>query len=492
MKTNMKTKEMTELQRNNKTAMLTHFISFLVMITFILLQVVGGYSTLSYAAFLTAVGFLPVAGEYFFWKRNKETVMIKHLVAIGFAIFYTICLFTATINLVFVFVVPMIFVVTIFNDIRYLLLINAGTILESILIVALGAKEGKFGYQGMESAIIQIVVMIIVGAYSIITTKTLKENSEQRVEDITRSQKKTEELLKANSELSEKLTVGIGNINEKLDRLSAASKLTSHAMEELSSGAHDTAKSVQDQRIQTESIQIKVDEVSNAAAEIDENMQHTLKALEDGNRDVASLVTEVETSVANGTVVTEKLEALNHYMEEMNTIVELIGGITSQTSLLALNASIEAARAGEAGRGFSVVATEISGMATRTKEATVNITELINNVSSAIGEVVGVILQMIAGINDEKQGAANAAGSLKTIQDNTYAIRDNMESLTRTVLELKEANQAIVDSVQTISAISEEVDAHASETLSAEENNAVILDEITRIMQELMALTQNK
>lgn len=42
-------------------------------------------------------------------------------------------------------------------------------------------------------------------------------------------------------------------------------------------------------------------------------------------------------------------------------------------------------------------------MATQTKEATVNITELIQNVSSAISEVVGVIRQMIAGINEEKQ-----------------------------------------------------------------------------------------
>ena len=71
-------------------------------------------------------------------------------------------------------------------------------------------------------------------------------------------------------------------------------------------------------------------------------------------------------------------------MQEMHSIVEIISKIANQTSLLALNASIEAARAGEAGRGFSVVATEISGMATQTKDATGNIAELIQNVSGAI------------------------------------------------------------------------------------------------------------
>lgn len=485
----MKDKEMTELQRNNKTAMTTHFITFLIMIIFILLQALGGSATVVYAAVLTIVGLAPIAMEYFFWKKDKETVMIKHFAAIGFAVFYTICLFTAANNMVFVFVIPMVFVVSIYGDIKYLLMINTGTILESILIVILGAVKGGFGYQGADSAIIQIVVMIMVGAYSIYTAKTLLENSNQRIEDIRRSQEQTEHLLKANSDLSEKLTAGIADIHNKMDKLSAASKRTTYAMEELSGGANDTAESVQSQRMQTEAIQNKVEGVSSAAAQINESMQHTMEALEGGSRDVALLVTEVEASVANGTAVTEKLEALDHYMEEMNTIVELIGGITSQTSLLALNASIEAARAGEAGRGFSVVATEISGMATRTKEATVNITELIGNVSAAINEVVGVISKMITGIDEEKQGVSDAANSFETIQQNANDISNHMENMIKTVAELKKANELIVDSVQTISAISEEVAAHASEIMNAEEENASVMEEITQVLQGLIELT---
>lgn len=129
-------------------------------------------------------------------------------------------------------------------------------------------------------------------------------------------------------------------------------------------------------------------------------------------------------------------------------------------------------------------------MAARTKEATANITGLINDVSAAIREVMGVIADMVSGIDEEKQGAGHAAESFQAIKDNTYAVRNNMESLTEMVGELNESNQVIVDSVQTISAISEEVSAHAGETMSAEEKNVIIINEIMRIMQELVVLAE--
>ncbi len=482
--------EVTEMQRNNKTAMTSHIITFIVMISFILMRTAEGTQTVLYALVLFVVGVIPVVLEIIFWNKDKSTPMIKHFAAIGFAVFYTLNLFTSDTNMIFVFVIPMVFVVTLYNDIRYLFMINVGTVLESIIVVILGATTGGFGYQGIDEAVIQIAVMLMVGGYSVYSASTLKANSDYKLEHIQKSQEQTQLLLEKNSKLSEKLIEGIAQISIKMKQLSAAAGATIQAMEELSGGAGNTAENVQNQCRQTEEIQRKVDAVDGAAVQIEENMKHTMSALEDGSNNIASLVREVEESVASGTVVNTKLEALNQYMEEMNTIVELISGITSQTSLLALNASIEAARAGEAGKGFAVVATEISGMATRTKEATVSITELITNVSTAILEVVSVIARMIEEIDEEKKEAENAAESFRAIQHNTYTVRDCMGVLSQNVIELKEANEVIVDSVQTISAISEEVAAHAGETMSAEEQNVILMEEIEKIMQELTALVE--
>lgn len=478
--------KISELERNNKTAMTAHIIEVIIMTLFSILQLTGGLRNGVLFIFDLLLGFGPIVAEVYFWKKNHETEMIKHLVAMGFAAYYAYMLFTNNNNLTFTFVIPMILVVTIYNDSKYFLKINCGTVILSIILIALGAKTGKFGYEGMEDAISQLTVLILVAVFSIYSAKTSHANNSQRIEEAQEAQRKSEELLKRVEQLSGKMHDGIKNIYGDLEQLNSASKATKNAMAQLSTGATETAEAVQKQTYQTEKIQNKINLVTDATDNITESMQQTLQVLEKGKTDVDLLVSQVEISVNNGAQVAEKLEKLDSYVEEMHGIVKMIGSIASQTSMLALNASIEAARAGEAGRGFAVVASQVTTMAAQTKDATVHITELIDNVSSAIEEVVTVIHQMLDGINEEKQSTTNTAGSFENIQENTQAIRGNVEKLVQGMVELKTANQEIVDSIQTISAISQEVSAHANQTAAAEETNAGIIENMDFRMHDLI------
>lgn len=482
-------KRMSELERNNKTAKTSHLIIAVVMLMFNLLETLGGGRTPLYLLLMVVLSMGPVVGEQIAWKKNHETTAIKHLVAIGFAVYYTVALFTTNNSMVYAFVIPMILVVTIYQDTKYFVLINIGTILESIILVALGASTGGFGYLGQDAGIIQVTIMILVGFATIYTCSNNQKNTDQKVATLAEAREQTEKTLQSISAITKKLEESITGVYREVEKLKEASQGTQQAMMEVSAGAQDSAMAVQNQTAQTEAIQEKVGAVDMAASGIADNMQRTLEVLAVGNQNMADLLQRVETSVKNSEDAASKLEQLDNYMKEMYSIVEIISSITSQTSLLALNASIEAARAGEAGRGFAVVATEISGMATQTKDATVHITELIANVSRAISEVVQVIRQMIDGITEEKTGAQDAADSFSEIESSTFAIRDNMDAMVKNVTELKEANQVIVDSIQTISAISEEVSAHASETLAAEQKNSQILENITGMMEAMNTIS---
>lgn len=487
----MEKRAFSEMARNNKTAMICHLLEAVIITVTFISEVLVGNRTVLYALIISALALGPVIGELCTWKKNPESVMIKHLVAYGFAVFYTFMIFTTTNNMTFVYVLPMVLAISVYHDTAYSLKINIGAIIENLIVVIAGAMTGAFGYRDLGSGLLQLLVIGLTAVYSIYTSNTIKQNDRERLKSIKEAQEETEQLLQNVSDLSGKMQNGITEIHEHVSELQGASVATKDAMSDVTTGVADIANAVQNQLTQTEAIQQKITMVSDAANEINERMAHTLEVLAAGNMDVERLVQEVDASVKNGADVAAQLETLDKYIVEMNSIVEVISGITSQTSLLALNASIEAARAGDAGRGFAVVASEISGMANQTKEATVNITALIENVSNAIREVVAVIRDMIEGINEEKESTENTAKSFSEIESNTYVIRDNVVTMTESVEELKEANREIADSVQTISAISEEVSAHANETLAAEEENMKNLHLIAANSEELLKVAQN-
>ncbi len=78
--------------------------------------------------------------------------------------------------------------------------------------------------------------------------------------------------------------------------------------------------------------------------------------------------------------ILSELSELNLEIEKIAKVAQQIDSISNQTRMLALNATIEAARAGDAGRGFSVVATEVKALSAQTEEATGHVRKALTSI----------------------------------------------------------------------------------------------------------------
>lgn len=138
-------------------------------------------------------------------------------------------------------------------------------------------------------------------------------------------------------------------------------------------------------------------------------------------------------------------------VEKINDLTSAIMTISSQTSLLALNASIEAARAGEAGKGFAVVATEIGSLANQTSETVGSINSIVadvNHAVSSLAESLQDTVEFLEKVVLKDYGQFAEVGEHYYKDSEKYAsgmstIEESVVKLTDTIAEIADALEGI-------------------------------------------------
>lgn len=184
-----------------------------------------------------------------------------------------------------------------------------------------------------------------------------------------------------------------------------------------------------------------VQQLVSSVAQVTGNVEENTQAAEEVNHISHLLKSRVEEGDIQMKQLMQAMGEITKQSEQISGIIATIDSIANQTNLLSLNASIEAARAGEAGRGFSVVASEIGNLAKECTEAAKNTKSLIEesilstkngvrlvNYTADILQIVVTSIQETGGLVEYiTKACREQTEELKMISESIYIFSDNME-----------------------------------------------------------------
>lgn len=301
------------------------------------------------------------------------------------------------------------------GDMKY----AAYSVMDNHSIVAMTAEESEVlaSVNALTvRAVVAAVVLLVISMFSAYAvalkiakplekmTRIIEETSEfyfrpnsnmerlyRRKDEIGAISRATHVMRKNLREIVGNIDEACGQLEENTEQLKASSNEINTVCTDNSATTQELAASMQETSATTDGINEQIEKMKEEAAAISE----LSKSGAESSKEVMQRANHMQETTQQATRRTEEMynevkqktsEAIEESkaVDKINELTDSIRAISSQTSLLALNASIEAARAGEAGKGFAVVATEIGNLANQTSQTVEDIDAIIKEVKAAV------------------------------------------------------------------------------------------------------------
>ena len=267
----------------------------------------------------------------------------------------------------------------------------------------------------------------------------------------------------------------MGNVLQEIDRSRADLVAT---IDHIDSQASEMKHQIQGQEQNIDQVATAIHEMSASSEEIASNANNTSDNVQQATVEVKHGLSSVSDTFSHTEAMSRQLdqssqsiEKLSNDINAIDTVLDVISGVSEQTNLLALNAAIEAARAGDQGRGFAVVADEVRTLASRTQDSASEIRTIIENLQGLSDTVV------------KEVGQSHSTG--KACLTAAQASEKHLESINQFVDEIHQLSSQTATATNEQSQVINEIAPHVSSIADVARSNTEMVNQTSHHCADL-------